>query len=334
MSENKLSRRFFLLSSAVTVAAAGCATTGTKSGTACKVNKTTQAKSGFKSPNQKLNMAAIGAGGKGSSDILQCHEIGENIIALADPDFKNAGSTFNKLPDAKKFKDFRKMLDECPDIDACTISTPDHNHAIAAMACMERGIHVYVQKPLTKTIYEARQLRLAAQKYGVMTQMGNQGHSGDGVRELCEMVWSGMIGNVTEVHAWTNRPIWPQGIKEALPEQPVPETIDWNMWLGPAPMRAYNADYAPFKWRGWWDFGCGALGDMACHVLDPVNWALQLGYPISVECLFQEGNTAQSFATKSKIKFRFPQRGGFAPVTVIWHDGGIKPPMPGRRERF
>jgi predicted dehydrogenase len=274
-------------------------------------------------------MAAIGAGGKGGGDIEQCADLGENVIALCDPDWNRAAGLFNKMPDAKQYKDFRQMLDEMGDqIDACTISTPDHTHAVAAMACMERGIHVYVQKPLTKTIKEARVLTEAARKYGVMTQMGNQGHSGDGVRDLCEMIWSGMIGDVREVHAWTNRPIWPQGIADPLPPEDIPETMDWDSWIGPAPMRPYNSQYAPFNWRGWWDWGCGALGDMACHVLDPVNWALNLGYPSSVECLMEEGNSEQTFPNKSIIKFEFPARGAFPQVSVTWYDGKLKPEMP------
>ncbi|MDX9754324.1 MAG: Gfo/Idh/MocA family oxidoreductase [bacterium] len=325
MNDKQVSRRLFLVGSAATVAAAGCAAPGGS----VKVRSTTQAKSGFKSPNEKLNMAAIGAGGKGSSDIQQCASLGENVIALADPDQKQAAGNFNRYADAKKYQDFRVMLDEMGDqIDACTISTPDHTHAVAAVACMERGIHVYVQKPLTKTIYEARYLTETARKYGVMTQMGNQGHSGDGVRDLCEIIWSGMIGDVTEIHAWTNRPVWPQGIKDPLPAEEVPENMNWDLWIGPAPFRPYNSKYAPFNWRGWWDFGCGALGDMACHILDPVNMSMQLGYPIAVECLMEDGNSEQTFPNKSIIRFTFPARPGFPQVDVYWYDGGLKPKMP------
>jgi predicted dehydrogenase len=196
------------------------------------------------------------------------------------------------------------------------------------MWAMERGIHVYVQKPLTHTIYEARQLAEAARKYNVATQMGNQGHSGEGTRRVCEMIWSGAIGNVKEVHAWTNRPIWPQGIDKPLPEEKVPEEMDWNLWLGPAPSRPYNSKYAPFNWRGWYDFGCGALGDMACHILDSANWALLLDAPVSIECIKQEGKNDQTFPTKSVIKFEFGARGAMPPVAVYWYDGGIEPPRP------
>ncbi len=312
MSDNKVSRRFFILSSAATMAAVQE-----------MISKPTIHKSRIIWPNQKLNVAAIGAGGKGASDIGPCE--GENIVALADVDWKSAAKTFAKYPKAKQYKDFREMLDK-EQIDACTVSTPDHFHAVAAIACMERGIHVYVQKPLTHTIYEARRLKEAARKYKVATQMGNQGHSGEGTRRVCEMIWNGAIGNVKEVHAWTNRPIWPQGLAEPLPEEKVPETMDWNLWIGPAPMRPYNSKYAPFNWRGWYDFGCGALGDMACHILDASNWALKLDAPTSVECVNVENKNSQTYPTKSITKFEFPARGAMPPVVVYWYEGGLLPP--------
>jgi predicted dehydrogenase len=220
------------------------------------------------------------------------------------------------------------MLDKEKSLDAVTISTPDHFHATAALWAMERGIHVYVQKPLTHTLHEARILAEAARQYNVVSQMGNQGHAGEGVRRLCEMIWSGAIGDVKEVHAWTNRPIWPQGVAQPLPEETVPETLDWDIWTGPAPIRPYNSGYAPFNWRGWFDFGCGALGDMACHILDPANWALQLETPTSVECVREEGKNDQTFPNKSIIKYEFPARGALSPVVVNWHDGGLLPPLP------
>jgi predicted dehydrogenase len=315
MKTSTLSRRSFLLSGTALVAAGNIL-----------ARTSSISRSRHKPLNEKLNIAAIGAGGKGASDIDGCSS--ENIVALCDTDWKNAAKTFQKYPNAKQYKDFRAMFDKEKGIDAVTISTPDHTHAIAAMAAMERGIHVYVQKPLTHTIYETRRLTEAARKYGVATQMGNQGHSGEGVRQLCEIIWSGTIGNVREVHAWTDRPLWPQGIAAALPAEPVPDTFDWDVWLGPAPVRPYNSGYAPFKWRGWWDFGCGALGDMACHILDPANWALQLRYPISVECLKQEGKTDQTYPTRSIIRYEFPARGSMPPVTIYWYDGGELPPRP------
>jgi len=315
MEENKVTRRFFLVTSTAALMA-----------TNAMAKKVTLGRLGYKSPNEKLNVAAIGAGGKGASDIDGCAS--ENIIALCDPDSKTAAKTFAKYPKATQYKDFRVMLDKEKTLDAVTISTPDHTHAIAAMWAMQRGIHVYVQKPLTKTIWEARQLAEAARKNRVATQMGNQGHSNEGTRQLCEMIWAGEIGNVREVHAWTNRPIWPQGMTEVLPAQPVPETFDWDLWLSVAPARPYNEGYAPFRWRGWWDYGCGAIGDMACHILDPANWALQLGHPTSVECLEQDGKNDQTFPKSSIIRFDFPARSSMPPVTVYWYDGGKRPPPP------
>jgi predicted dehydrogenase len=315
MNDRKISRRFFIMSSAVTLAASKA------------LGKTASLKRvGYRSPNEKLNIAAIGAGGKGATDIEGCAS--ENIVALCDPDWKNAAKTFEKYPNAKRYKDFRQMLDKEKSIDAVTISTPDHTHAVAAMWAMERGISVYVQKPLTHNIYEARKLMQTARKCGVATQMGNQGHSGEGVRQLCEMIWAGEIGNVKEVHVWTNRPIWPQGIPNPLPKEPVPETMDWDIWLGPAKSRDYNHSYAPFNWRGWYDYGCGALGDMACHICDPANWALQLRDPLSVECLKIEGKNDQTFPTKSIVRFEFPARGTMPPVALYWYEGGELPPRP------
>jgi len=194
--------------------------------------------------------------------------------------------------------------------------------------CM--GKHVRVQKPLAQTIAEARLLAKTAREKGVVNAMGNQGHSGDGIRELCEMVWAGAIGQVKESHTWTNRPIWPQGIADPLPPAPVPESLDWDLWLGPAPVREYGDGYAPFKWRGWWDFGCGAIGDMACHIMDPVFWALKLyeAPSYTVEVVEQEGMTKQTFPNKSVIKYEFPARGDMEAVTVYWYDGGLLPKRP------
>ncbi len=315
MGHNRLSRRTFLMGSAAAATLAGCAT----------ARRPKLCKMGYRSPNEKLNVAGIGVGGKGSSDVGGCDS--ENIVALCDVDWNRASRTFADYPNAKKYKDFRDMLDkEGANIDACTVSTADHCHAVAAMACMERGIHVYVQKPLTRTVHEARALTEAAQKYNVATQMGNQGHSGNDVRVFCEMIWSGIIGRVREVHAWTNRPIWPQGIPEPLPKEPIPEEMNWDLWLGPSPWRPYNSNYAPFKWRGWYDFGTGALGDMACHICDPANWALQLKYPTSVECIYQSGKNDQTAPESSIIRFEFPERGAMPPASLTWYDGGKFPP--------
>ncbi|RJP24846.1 MAG: gfo/Idh/MocA family oxidoreductase [Candidatus Omnitrophota bacterium] len=316
----KISRRLFLTGSAATLAAAGCSTTGTR--------QTTISKSGFKSPNEKLNIAAIGVGGKGRSDVDTCNS--ENIVALCDVDWRSAAGAFRRYPDARQYKDFRKMLDECKEIDAVTISTPDHMHAIAAMRCMEMGKHVYVQKPLTHTVFEARLLRETAHKHGVATQMGNQGAATDMHREICELIWANLIGPVREVHSWTDRPQgwWPQGIPDPLPEQPVPEHLDWDLWLGPAPFRPYNAGYCPFKWRGWWDYGCGALGDIACHNLSPVVKALRMEYPASVECIHLKDANDQTFPNESILRYEFPQCGNFNAFTLFWYDGKLKPKLP------
>ncbi len=242
-------------------------------------------------------------------------------------DRKYAAETFTKYPTAKTYTDYRKMLEKEKSIDAVIVATPDHTHAVIAMMAMKLGKHVYVQKPLTLTVYEARQLTEAARKYKVTTQMGNQGHSGEGARLMCEWIWDGAIGDVREVHAWTNRPIWPQGIARPKETPPVPRTLNWDIWLGPAPYRPYHPAYAPFKWRGWWDFGCGALGDMACHVIDPVFWALKLGYPTSVEARSTEVNT-ETAPLASIVYYKFPARGNMPPVNLTWYDGGLVPRRP------
>ncbi|MEX2016696.1 MAG: Gfo/Idh/MocA family oxidoreductase, partial [Candidatus Hydrogenedentales bacterium] len=318
MFRHEFTRRTFLIGSLA--AAAGCVTTG---------NRVAPRRI---SPNEKLNVAGIGVGGKGQSDIWECRS--ENIVALCDVDHTRAAETFAQFPNAKVYTDYRVMLDKHPEIDAVTVSTPDHSHAHAALTAMAMGKHVYVQKPLTHNVYEARVLTEAARRYGVATQMGNQGHSGEGVRRCVEMVRSGVIGPIHEVHCWTDRPgvegraWWPQAVAAPLPAEPVPTELDWDLWLNVSPERPYNKGYAPFSWRGWWDFGCGALGDMACHVMDPAIWALELGAPTSVEIVSQEGNTAQSGPLREVIRYEFPQRGAMPPVTLYWYDGGNKPPHP------
>ena len=286
---------------------------------------------GYKSPNEKLNIASIGAGGKASSDIDGCAT--ENIVALCDVDEKKANKFRDpKYEKAPHYKDFRKMLDTEKGIDAVIVAIPDHMHATAAMWAMERGKHVYCQKPLTRTIWEARQLQEAANKYKVATQMGNQGYSNEGTRQAAEIVWSGEIGNVTEVHAWTDRPMWPQGLTAIPGPDPVPETLDWDLWLGMAAPRPFTVGgpgypnqygdfYQPFNWRGFFDFGCGALGDMACHILGAPNLALRLGTPTSVEVVSKEGASDIQFPKKSVIRYDFPARGNMPPVKLFWHDG-------------
>lgn len=311
MQENSFSRRYFFFGSllAGAVPAAGF-------GSAPSLKAL-----GFKSPNEKLNIASIGAGGKAASDILACAAT-ENIVALCDVDEKRAERIYKQFESVPKYKDFRQMLDkENKNIDAVIVSIPDHMHATAALWAMERNKHVYVQKPLARTVVECRLLRDFARKYRVATQMGNQGYSNEGTRQCAEMIWAGEIGNVTEVHAWTNRPIWPQGLPDLPKEGSVPSTFDWDLWLGIAPMRPYSEKYAPFAWRGFFDFGCGALGDMACHILGAPNVALRLGSPESVECIMQEGKSKYYYPQKSIIRFDFPARGSMPPVKIFWYDG-------------
>ena len=272
--------------------------------------------------NDRLNIAAIGAGGKGAVDIAGCDS--QNIFALCDVDDKNAADTYKKYPDAKRYKDYRVMLEKEKSIDAVTISTPDHMHFPAAMMAMKLRKHVYCQKPLTHTIEEARRLTEAARKYKVATQMGNQGHSDKGLRRNVELVQAGVLGHVREAHCWTDRPIWPQGVQRPAEETAVPATLDWNLWLGVAPRRPYSPAYVPFKWRGFWDFGTGALGDMGCHVYDMPFWALKLGAPTSVSAE-QEGMTHESPPKSSVITYHFPARSGLPPAKFVWYDGGKKP---------
>ncbi len=234
--------------------------------------------SGQTPPSEKLNIAGIGVGGQGAGDIANV--AGENIVALCDVDRRQAAETFKRHPKARPYADFRAMLDkEAKNIDAVMVATPDHTHAVASMMAVKMGKHVYCEKPLTYSMHEARELTKAAREARVATQMGNQGHSGEGIRLICEWIWDGAIGTVREVHAWTTHAVWPQGMEHPKETPAVPETLDWDLWLGPAPHRPYHPVYAPTLWRGWWDFGTGGLGDMGCHNLDPVFWALKLGAP-------------------------------------------------------
>lgn len=282
----------------------------------------TRPKANYKSPSEKLNIAIIGAGGKGASDTDGVAS--ENIVALCDIDANTLRERGQKYPKARHWRDYRKMLEEQKDIDAVVVSTPDHHHAPASMMAIKLGKHVYCQKPLTHSVYEARMLTKAAKEYGVATLMGNQGHSGEGARAFCELIWSGAIGSVTEVHAWTDRPIWPQGIGRPSGSQPVPAHVDWDLFLGPAPFRPYHSGYHPFAWRGWWDFGTGALGDMGCHVLDAVNWALKLGHPLSVEAESSDVNNETAPAW-SIVRYVFPARGNMPALKLFWYDGNKKP---------
>lgn len=301
----------------------------------------------LKSPNGKLNVGIIGVAGKGSADMGGMS--GENIVALCDVDERHLEKAAQKFPKARKYRDYRVMLEKEKGLDATTVTVPDHHHAPAAARALAAGINVYCQKPLTHTIDEARKLTEMARKYKAITQMGNQGHSGEGNRQLCEMIWSGVVGQIREVHCWTNRPIWPQGLKRPAGSSPVPAWLDWDVWLGPAPERPFvdaypeedhvkeawakrGGPYHPFNWRGWWDFGCGALGDMACHVMDGANWALKLGAPSSVELVKSSPITSEMAPMSSVLRYQFPWRDEFSGCTLYWHDGGNLPPRPPEME--
>ena len=280
----------------------------------------------FCDPGRKLRLACVGCGGKGDSDIDGVAS--EEIVALCDVSHNPLASKARRFPDAKQYKDYRQMLTELGDqIDAVTVSTPDHMHFPVAFMAMNMGKHVFVQKPLTHTVWEARTLTDLARQKGLVTIMGNQGHAGDGTRRLKEWVMAGAVGPIHEVYFWTNRPIWPQGIERPADEMPVPPHLDWNRWLGVAPERPYNKCYQPFNWRGWWDFGTGALGDMGCHIMDAAFWALDLKYPVSVEAE-SGGGTDETAPKWSIITYQFPARGAMPPVKVTWSDGGRKPEKP------
>jgi hypothetical protein len=254
----------------------------------------------------------------------------ENIVALCDVDWKYSERCFNTFPGAKRFWDWRKMYDEIgKSIDAVMVATSDHTHGAIAAYALAMGKHVYCQKPLTHSVYESRLLTKLAAKHKVATQMGNQGNSGDGVRQVCEWIWNGEIGEVKEVHAWTDRPIWPQGLERPAQIKTPPDTMNWDLFIGPAPDRPYHEIYTPWNWRGWWDFGTGAFGDMACHVLDPVYQALKLGYPDKVRGSSTIMNT-ESAPQAETVEFSFPMREklpkvDMPPVKVYWYDGGLLP---------
>jgi predicted dehydrogenase len=292
---------------------------------------------GPQAPSNKLNIAGIGVGGMGAQNLKNC--AAENIVALCDVDAGYAAKTFQTYPNARVYTDYRVMLEKQKDIEAVIVATPDHWHAIIALAAIRAGKHVYVQKPMTHSLQEARVLTEAARAHKVATQMGNQGHSGDGTRLICEWIQSGTIGAVREIHAWTNRPVWPQGVEVERPVEtpPVPEGLNWDMWVGPAPYRPYHPAYVPGTWRAWWDFGTGSLGDLGCHILDAPFWALNLKYPSSVEgCIstYWQGlwkktdPRNENYPRSTIVRYRFPIRGDLPPVKLTWWDGGMRPPRP------
>ncbi len=286
-------------------------------------------------PSEKLNIAGIGVGGMGKGNLSACRN--ENIVALCDVDSKYAGGTFKKYPGARQYADYRVMLDKQKDLDAVVIATPDHTHAVITMAAIQCGLHVFCQKPLTHTVYEARKITEAARKSQVQTQLGNQGHSSEHIRLVREWVQSGSIGDVKEVHAWTDRPDkgpwFANFAARDLPAEfpPVPDHLSWDLWLGPAQDRKYSPAYHPFKWRAWLDFGTGALGDMGCHILDPACWALDLVHPSSIiaEVRHHKPELAPvAFPIAAKVTYEFPQRGKLCPMKLVWYDGDFEMPRP------
>jgi len=294
---------------------------------------------GFLAPSDRLLIASIGVGGKGQSDIDMFAKSGKADIAfLCDVDSRRAANSVKAFPKAKYYKDWREMLDkEHKNFDAVSVSTPDHNHAIQTLAAMQLGKHVYVQKPLTHDIYEARILTAAAKKYKVVTQMGNQGASNDGPRQMKEWYDAGLIGDVHTVYAWTNRPVWPQGIPWPTQKAEIPKELDWNLWLGTAPEQTYVDKLVPFNWRGWWDYGTGALGDMGCHLIEAPFSVLNLKYAKEVEASvgsvyvdeFKRGYFPESCPPSSHVTLKFPKTDKTqGDVTLHWMDGGIQPERP------
>jgi predicted dehydrogenase len=293
---------------------------------------------GFTAPSDKLLVAGIGAGGKGESDLANFFKSGKAEVAyLCDVDERQAVASRKRFPKATFYKDYREMLEkEGKNFDAVSVSTPDHSHAIQAIAAMQMGKHVYVQKPISHDIYEARMLTEVAVKNKLVTQMGNQGSSGDGVRKLMEWYTAGLIGEVTEVYVWTDRPVWPQGVPWPAAKAVVPVGLDWDLWLGTAPAKDYVENIAPFNWRGWWDYGTGALGDMGCHLIEPPFRVLGLGYPTEASCSvssvytgpFRRAYYPDSPPASSSVTLKFIDNKTGKPILLHWMDGGIQPDRP------
>ncbi len=283
-------------------------------------------------PSGRLNLACVGIGGRGGDNLSEMAR--ESIVALCDVDEQRGAKARERFPKAKFFRDYRRLFDQLgKEIDAVAVSTPDHTHAVIAMAAIQLGKDVYCEKPLAHSLHEVRRLTEAAREKGVITQLGNQGHSFDSIRQFCEMVWAGAIGTVTEVHAWCQNSYRPRGFRVRPPEVlPVPPTLDWDLWLGPAARRPYHSVYLPGTWRGWVDFGTGILGDWTCHVVDPVFWALNLGAPSSVEAEADEYDDpkvrAETFPPGCIIRYEFPAREKRPAVRLTWHDGSRKAPRP------
>ena len=291
-------------------------------------------------PSEVLNLAGIGAGGNMCRHNLK-HFVDrdQNIVALADPwdyaDWQGPAKEEREksYPKAKIYRDYRKLLDNEPNLDGVVVTTPDHWHAKVSVDALRRGIATYTEKPLTRTISEARLLKKVAQETGLPTQMGNNGHAGEWIRLACEYVWDGTLGDIEEVHAWTDRAgsYWPQGLARPSESQSVPSTLDWDLWLGPAPERPFHEAYVRQKWRGWVDFGAGALGDMGCHILDPVLWALKLGHPTDIEAtttIHPQEVRDETFPTAAMITYQFPARDELPPVKLTFYTGGLRAPRP------
>lgn len=279
---------------------------------------------------EKLRIAFIGTGGIGGFHLENTKDAGVVCPCYCDVDTRRMDMAREMHPDAKVYQDYRRLYDEmASEIDAVMIGTPDHHHYPAAMLALQLGKHVYLQKPLTHTVWESRQLAEAAARYGVATQMGNQGHAMEGWRLVYEYVHCGALGDIVETHTWTDRPIWPQGLTRPEQESTIPENLDWDVWLGPAPVRPYaERVYHPFAWRGWWDFGTGALGDMACHTMDGIFWSLDPGYPTAVEPVAYSPMTDESFPKASIVRWEFPARGKRKAFTAYWYDGELRPTTP------
>lgn len=317
---NKISRADFLKTSAAGLAALSIVPSRAMGGAL-----------GHTAPSDKLNIAGVGIGGRGAG-VLNGLE-SQNIVALCDTDHKYAANTFKKFSGARQYWDYREMLDkEAKNIDAVVCATADHTHALVSGAAIALGKHVYCEKPLTHSVYESRLLTKLAAKHQVATQMGNQGSSGSGVNQVCDWIWNGEIGEVTKVEVFTDRPIWPQGLMRPERVDTIPSTLNWDLFIGPAPMRPYNSIYQPWNWRGWWDFGTGALGDMACHLMHPIFKGLNLGYPTSVQASSTSLLT-DCAPNAEMVTYKFPARDkvskcAMPAVTVTWYDGGLQPPRP------
>jgi predicted dehydrogenase len=304
---------------------------GTTLATVTIVPRHAVAGSGETPPSEKLNIAGIGVGGQGRGDLELVSS--QNIVALCDVDTRRAGGTFQRYPQAKVYHDFRKMFDEMEkQIDAVVVATPDHTHAVAAMAAIRRGKHVYCEKPLAHSVHEVRQLMKAAQEHKVVTQLGNQGHSFETIRQFCEWIWDGAIGTVHTIHAGCSAINSGLNQLARLKEtRPVPATLDWDLWLGPAQQRPYHPAYLPAFWRGWVPFGNGTIGDWTCHVIDPVFWALDLGAPRTIEARVKDYDPktqGDAYPKGEVITFEFAANGKRGPITLVWHSGTERIPRP------